>query len=183
MFVSHKATLSNTLSVHQSVCSFICPLETLFHQECSFYLKSPFGLKIFQLFATALTLDGQSIKYRPLKIGYLSSSSTNEKTKNIVSKLAGSHLDRLLQNVNSYIGFFRNRRSLKYKDIEDSIDEVHYIAMKYIKFFSSMEKNNNTNSGKSWINLNNLFKSLINHGKVQNKVNDVLFNKLATIMK
>ena len=136
------------------------------------------------MFATALTLNGQNIEYRPLKIGYLSSSSTNETIKVTESEPAGSYLDKLLQNVNSYIGFSRKRRSLnnEEEDIENIIDDVHFIAMKYIKFFSWLMKNENADIEESWNNLNDLYDSLSNYGHVQNKVNNVLHNKLSSLM-
>ena len=138
------------------------------------------------MFATALTLNGQNIEYRPLKIGYLSSPSTNETIKVTESEPAGSYLDRLLQNVNSYIGFSRKRRSLNDEeedDIENIIDDVHYIAMEYVKLFSLIMKNENYDIEESWMNLNDLYDSLSNYGQVQNKVNNVLYNKLSSLMK
>ena len=56
-------------------------------------------------------------------------------------------------------------------------------TLKYIKLFSLIINNENYDIEESWMNLNDLYDSLSNYGKVQNKVNNVLYNKMSSLMK
>ena len=89
----------------------------------------------FQLYATALSIDGENISYRPLRIGYADGGGGQDRRRK------KSYIDNLLENVNSRLATGRNKRSS-----EDEIDvegRVSYIAMEYIKFFTDKMRNRN----------------------------------------
>ena len=89
----------------------------------------------FQLYATALSIEGENISYRPLRIGYADGGGGQDRRRK------KSYIDNLLENVNSRLATGRNKRST-----EDEIDvegRVSYIAMEYIKFFTDKIRNRN----------------------------------------
>ena len=130
--------------------------------------------KYFQLFATALTLEGGDIQYRPLKIGYFNQRNQTSKDKT-------SYIDKLLQHVNSYVGI--SKRSVEDDSVDEIIDDVNIIAVQYIGLFTDFIKDDISSKASMIMKVKNLDQQFSKAGKIQSKVSSVLRNKLINIIE
>ena len=129
-----------------------------------------------------MSLGGDNIEYRPLRIGYSSTQSENRTQRRqdeVVKEWdsgAGSYLDRLLRNVNSYVGL--NKRSTG----DQLEEEVSLIALLYIKFYED-HKDHLAMSDETLHELNNLHDSIKKLGTIPAKVSTVIKNKFLTLFR
>ena len=119
---------------------------------------------MFQLYATALNIAGDSISYRPLKIGY--TGREKRRTK--------SYLDDLLENVNSQL-----ESSADEADVEG---QVSYIAMEYIRFFTENIRNRNYEDTEVLAELNSLHTQISAGSELAGRVSRVLAAKLTAMI-
>ena len=141
----------------------------------------------FQSFATALSLGGDNIEFRPLRIGYGSNKSetrTQRKQKEdgsvvMESWTGSSYLDRLLQNVNSYMGL--SKRSTG-EEKEKSEEDVSLIGLLYIKFYEA-HKDDLSPSDETLNKLNDLHESVKTLGAIPEKVSAVIRKKCLSILQ
>ena len=141
----------------------------------------------FQSFATALSLGGDKIEFRPLRIGYVSNKSetrTQRKQEEVVnvvkeSGTGSTYLDRLLQNVNSYVG--RSKRSAGQEN-EKLEEDVSLIGLLYIKFYED-HKDDLSPSEETLNKLNDLHESVKTLGSIPEKVSAVIRKKFLSILQ
>ena len=128
-----------------------------------------------QLYATALTIDGDNISYRPLKIGYTEGGRGGRKKK--------SYIDNILENVNSDLSAVRDKRSVEAElDVEGL---VSYIAMEYIRFFTDNVRNTNIDKARETELLDQvklLHQQLSSSSELGERVSRVLAAKLMTVL-
>ena len=129
-----------------------------------------------QLFATGLTLDGGNITYRPLKIRYTSDTVSAQ------SPPSSNYIDTLLQRVSSHTGL--SRRSAGEEERLEVEDDVHLIAMQYVKFYTDNLGGDDTADTHLVLDrLAGLHRALAAAGPVQELVSRVLRDKLVKIVE
>ena len=141
----------------------------------------------FQSFATALSLGGDNIEFRPLRIGYVSNKSgtrTKRKQEEVVnvvreSGTGSSYLDRLLQNVNSYVGL--SKRSAG-EESEKLDEDVSLTGLLYIKLYED-HKDDLSPSEEILNKLNDLHESVKKLGSIPEKVSAVLRKKFLSLLQ
>ena len=151
-----------------------------------FWNRRNFKLECFQNFATALSLGGDNIEFRPLRIGYSNKSDTRtqRKQEEVVkvvkeSGTGSSYLDRLLQNVNSYMGL--SKRSAR-EENDKLEEEVSLIGLLYIKLYED-HKDDLSPSEETLNQLNDLHASVKKLGSLPEKVSAVIRIKFLSILQ
>ena len=148
-----------------------------------FWNRRNFKLECFQNFATALSLGGDNIEFRPLRIGYSNESDTRtqRKQEEVVkeSGTGSSYLDRILQNVNSYMGLSKRSASEENEKLEE---DVSLIGLLYIKLYED-HKDDLSPSEETLNQLNNLHESVKKLGSIPEKVSAVIRKKFLSILQ
>ena len=142
---------------------------------------------LFQSFATALSLGGENIEYRPLRISYSSNESETqtqrrqeEDAQELIKEVgAGSYLDSLLRNVNSYLRLSRRSDSEENDKLEE---EVSLIALLYIKLYQDHKDDLSLNE-ELLTKINHLHDSSKKLGSIPEKVSAVIRNKFLSILQ
>ena len=140
-----------------------------------------------QGFATALSLGGDNMEYRPLRIGYSSNKSETQRNQDRVvnvkvvkeSGTGSSYLDRLLQNVNSYVGLSKRSAAEENEKLEE---DVSLIGLLYIKLYED-HKDDLSPSEETLNQLNDLHESVKKLGSIPEKVSAVIRKKFLTILQ
>ena len=148
-----------------------------------FWNRRNVKLECFQNFATALSLGGDNIEFRPLRISYSNESDTRtERKQEEVVKESGtgsSYLDRILQNVNSYMGLSKRSASEENEKLEE---DVSLIGLLYIKLYED-HKDDLSPSEKTLNQLNDLHASVKKLGSIPEKVSSVFRKKFLSILQ
>ena len=132
-------------------------------------------------FATAIILNGDDVRYKPLKISYTNNRKVAASRDNITKKRKSrkSVIDTMLENVNSL--WQRGKRSAMSDSEMESFDleaEVSFIAMSYIGLM--VDGLNQPNLLKKLHQLESRFDTL---GRISRKVSQVLAQKIKNMIK